>query len=322
MHKTMYASTMQVFHGISQMEQVFPASVVTIGNFDGVHRGHQQLLETVRREALAEGVAGVVYTFNPHPVKVLYPEKKTERMFDLKDQQEQFHKFGMKAVIVEPFTASFAKTSATVFIKEHIIEKLHPLTIVVGHDFSFGSSREGNLHFLEQTCREQGIKLIIVPPYRDGERPVSSSWIRESLKAGDVDTAAHLLARRYYVRGHVEQGFQRGRTIGVPTANITPDVEFVPRLGVYCTLTKVRDHYYPSITNIGVNPTFAEQGKVSAVKIESHLFDFDAQIYGEEVEVVLRHFIRDEKRFSGIDELKSQIQKDIQFAKDWFLKNA
>lgn len=308
---------MHIFQGVKQLNSPLAASVVTIGNFDGVHLGHQQLIDTVVREAKHFGVPSVVYTFHPHPVKVLHPERATYRLFDLKDQTEQFAERGIEHVIIEEFTKDFSQVSADDFLENYIEAFLHPKTLVVGHDFSFGAERAGNLKFLEDYCSRRGIRLIIIPPFRVEGHLVSSSQIRECLKNGEVEKASSLLGRTYYMRGHVEKGFQRGRTIGVPTANVHPDVEFMPRLGVYCTLTKFGGHFHPSVTNIGVNPTFQQQGS-SPVKIETHLFDFNAQLYGLEVEVYLLHFMRDEMKFSGLDELKVQIAKDIAETRRYF----
>lgn len=308
---------MHIYQGAKQLSAPLAASVVTIGNFDGVHLGHQQLVDNVVREANFFGVPSVVYTFNPHPVKVLHPERATYRLFDLRDQQEQFEQRGVEYVIVEEFTRAFSQVPPQDFLEQYIVGCLNPKTLVVGHDFSFGADRAGNLTFLEKFCSDRGIKLIIIPPFQYGGTVVSSSRIREKLKNGEVEAASELLGRTYYLRGHVEKGFQRGRTIGVPTANISPDVEFMPRTGVYCTLTKIGGHLHPSVTNIGFNPTFQEQGK-GPVKIETHLFDFDAHLYGVEVEVYLLHFIRDEKKFSGIEELKAQITNDIAETRRYF----
>lgn len=312
---------MQVYQGIKQLSSPLKASVVTIGNFDGVHLGHQQLIENVAREAQYFGIPSVVYTFQPHPVKVLHPERATERLFDLRDQQEQFAARGINMVIIEEFTKDFSKVTPQEFLENYIVKNLQPKTLVVGHDFSFGMNRAGNIPFLEKFCAEKGIRLIIIPPFQQAHLVVSSTRIREALKAGDVEKANELLGRNYYLRGHVEKGFQRGRTIGVPTANLHPDVEFVPRQGVYFTLTKFGGQKYHSITNIGINPTFHEDKK-SPIKIESHLFDFDAQLYGVEVEVFFLHFLRDEIRFNGIEELKVQIQKDMQAARRYFDEHA
>lgn len=309
---------MQVFEGIEKLPHSLASSVVTIGNFDGVHRGHQQLIETVVREARHFGVPSVVYTFHPHPMRILRPERPTLRLFDLRDQQEQFAKAGIEILVLENFTKEFSQISAAEFLKRCVVDRLQPKTLVVGHDFSFGAGRSGNISYLEHFSAEHGIRLIVIPPYQDAGGVVSSTRIRQALTDGDVALANELLGRTYYLRGHVEQGFQRGRTIGVPTANIHPDVDFVPRKGVYCTLTKVGHHLHPSITNIGVNPTF-QQGTVRGpLKIESHLLDFEALLYGVEVEVHLLKFLRDEKKFSGLEELKAQINQDIEHARGYF----
>lgn len=308
---------MQIFSGVQKIQPALTGSVVTIGNFDGVHKGHQQLIEMVVREARYYGVPSVVYTFDPHPMKVLHPERPTQRLFDLRDQQEQFAARGVDYVVIEEFTREFSQISPQSFFEDYLVTVLQPKTLVVGHDFSFGADRTGNIPFLENLCATRGIRLIIIPPFQLENAAVSSTRIREFLKNGDVELAKELLGRDYYLRGHVEQGFQRGRTIGVPTANVHPDVEFIPRKGVYCTLTKIGSHLQPSITNIGVNPTFQENGK-GPIKIETHLLDFDAQLYGMEVQVYLLKFIRDEQKFSGIDELKNQIQTDISQARRYF----
>lgn len=308
---------MQVLTGVRELQSPLAASVVTIGNFDGVHLGHQQLIENVVREAHHFAVPSVVYTFHPHPAKVLHPQRQTFRLFDLQDQQEQFAQRGVEFVIIEEFTKEFSQFSHVQFLEEFILKNLNPKTLVVGHDFSFGADRAGDIPFLEKFCAEKGIRLIIIPPLQLNNKTVSSSRIREALKSGDVEQAQELLGRRYYLRGHVQTGFQRGRTIGVPTANIHPDVEFMPRQGVYCTWTRIHGQTYPSITNIGINPTFSS-GSAAALKIETHLFDFEGQLYGLEVEVHLLHFLRDEKKFSGLEELKQQIQFDLQTARKFF----
>jgi riboflavin kinase/FMN adenylyltransferase len=222
--------------------------------------------------------------------------------------------------VIEKFTKEFARLTPQEFLEKILLQNFHPKTLVVGHDFSFGADRSGNIPFLEKFCRDHGITLIIIPPYQENGAVVSSTRIRSELKNGNVEVAKELLGRDYYLRGKVEKGFQRGRTIGVPTANIHPDVEFVPRKGVYCTLTNFGGKLHPSITNIGVNPTFQTDQK-SPIKIETHIFDFDAHLYDLEVEVVLRHFLRDEKKFSGIDELKKQIEQDIAMARKYFDEN-
>lgn len=308
---------MQIFSSVRSLNEPLASSVVTIGNFDGVHLGHRQLVETVVREARFFNVPSVVYTFFPHPVKVLNPDKPTYRLFDLEDQQERFKALGVEKVIIEAFTPDFAKVSAISFLDDYLVKYLNPKTLVVGHDFNFGADRSGNLRFLESYCAKKGIRLIIIPPFSVNNVVASSSKIRELLKAGEVEAASALLDRSYYLRGKVEKGFQRGRTIGVPTANLSPDVEFTPRLGVYITETLIGGKTYPSITNIGVNPTFSS-GAGSPIKIETHIFDFTAQLYGIDLTVKLLKFIRDEKKFENVNALVEQIKADMEIARKYF----
>jgi riboflavin kinase/FMN adenylyltransferase len=320
---------MQIYNGVKELKAemnsnlTLKSSVVTIGNFDGVHLGHQQLIDNVVREAQYLGAPAVVVTFDPHPLKVLALHSSkvnsVERLFDLRDQQEQFEARGINIVIIEPFTLDFAMVTAEEFLDQFIIKHLNPKTLVVGHDFTFGARRQGTLGFLEEYCAKKSIKLIIIPPFHLKDIIVSSTKIREALASGLVEYANELLGRNYYLRGHVQKGFQRGRLIGVPTANIHPDVEFMPRKGVYVTLTKFAGQTHRSITNIGVNPTFHE-GDLSQcpLKIESHIFNFDEHIYGIEVEVILLHFLRDEQKFSGIEPLVAQIKSDLLAAESYF----
>ncbi|MFP5518862.1 MAG: bifunctional riboflavin kinase/FAD synthetase [Bdellovibrionia bacterium] len=306
---------MQILHGFNENLPPFTGTVLTIGNYDGVHLGHQELLKCLVNEAAFFKVPSVVITFNPHPVKVLYPQRKTERLFDFQDQQEQMEKLGVDFCIIQKFSKEFSQLSAEDFFKDYLIKYLRPKTIVVGHDFSFGSQRTGNLDFLERHCSENGIKLIIIPPFKLRGAPVSSSRIRQALKAGELSEVKACLGRDFYLRGTVEKGFQRGRTIGVPTANITPDIEFVPRLGVYFTLAWIQGVAKPSITNIGMNPTVSD---TTNLKIETHIFDFSEQIYDQPIAVSLLKFWRDERKFSGIEELKQQIQLDLIEARNYF----
>jgi riboflavin kinase/FMN adenylyltransferase len=308
---------MHVFSGVKHLAGPIPGSVVTIGNFDGVHLGHQQLIQTVVREAQYYGIPSVVFTFEPHPGKVFHPERPTLRLFDSQDQKEQLEGFGVDKVILEPFNFEFSKMSPSDFLDNYISRQLNPKTLVVGHDFSFGAGRAGNLQFLEEYCSKKGIRLIIIPPFYFNQTIVSSSQIRRNLLAGEVEIANALLGRAYYFRGTVEKGFQRGRTIGVPTANISPDIEFTPRKGVYCTETLIGNHFHRSVTNIGNNPTF-QIGNPLKYKIETHLLNFDASLYGIEVKVHLQHFLREELKFSGAEQLKAQILSDIKNAQRFF----
>lgn len=308
---------MQIFQGVEEIPQDWGASVVSIGNFDGVHLGHQKLLRQAVHEAKTLGLPVVVFTFYPHPVTVLYPERKTQKLFDLRDQREQLDRLGVTHLIEQEFTHNFAKLSASDFLQFYLREKLKVKTLVVGYDFFFGANRQGDIPYLQKLCSDQHIKLVVVPAHEEGARIVSSTKIRESLKAGDLTAVYGLLGRNFYLRGIVHHGDARGRTIGVPTANMTPTVDFVPRRGVYITQTHYKGKTYQSITNIGINPTFHSEIEPS-IKTETHLFDFNEDIYGQEIQVDLLQFLRDERKFSGIQELLTQIHADIHQAKGYF----
>lgn len=308
---------MQIFQGVEALPSTMGASVVSIGNFDGVHRGHQALLQKAIDEAHALGIPSVVFTFYPHPVTVLYPERHVQRLFDQRDQHEQLAKLGIDLVVEQEFTLNFAKLSAEDFVQFYLIEKLHAQVLVVGYDFSLGVNREGTIAVLKEICARKHIRLEVVAAQNLSGLVVSSTRIREDLRQGHLEGVHELLGRSFYLRGLVHHGDARGRTIGVPTANMTPTVDFVPRKGVYVTRTFWKGHIYPSITNIGFNPTFQE-GKKPSIKAETHLLDFDDDLYGQEIQVEFLKYLRDEKKFSGIDELVKQIRADISQAREYF----
>lgn len=292
------------------------SSVVTVGNFDGVHLGHQYLLKELVKKAQSEKVAAVVCTFRPHPRTILYPEKPTHRLFDYRDQAEMMEKLGVDYLIEEKFTKDFSLMSGEEFLSSYIVRLFKPKHIVVGHDFNFGKNRQGDEHFLSEFCKRRDISLSILNPFEINAQVVSSSAIRKLLEHGDLQRAEEFLGRKYYLRGPVRVGHRRGRQLGVPTANISPAIEFVPRKGVYFTLTEHKNKLYPSISNIGYNPTFETED--SYLKVETHIFDFHEDIYGDQIKVELLHFHRDEMKFSGVEPLKKQIDKDILLAHDFF----
>lgn len=304
---------------IRTQEQSLPqidASVLTVGNFDGVHLGHQSLISAVVESAKNLGVPSIVCTFKPHPRAVLYPDIPIHRLFDYRDQCEMMQNLGVDFLIEEKFTKDFSLMSREEFLDFYIFRHFKPVHLIVGYDFSFGKNRTGDHHFLKQYCLEKNIKLTIQDALEMNNQVISSSVIRKFLEHGDLKKAEEFLGRRYYLRGPVRVGYQRGRTIGVPTANISPEIEFIPRKGVYFTKVYWKDQVFPSITNIGDNPTF--QNTDSYLKVETHIFDFNQEIYGDQIKVELFHFQRDEIKFSGVVELKNQIQKDIQEAQKFF----
>ncbi len=285
---------------------------ITIGNFDGVHLGHRELLR--RTVAAAKNFHGQakVFTFHPHPAQILAPEKAPLRLFDLQDQTEQFKALGIDQIEVIQFTPEFAKTSPEDFFAKFILRPPGAQALWVGHDFHFGQARKGNQELLRELCARQGFEFHVLEPVKLQGQSVSSTLIRNHLMAGELAQAEIFLGRAYFVRGEVVRGAARGRTIGFPTANLKlpPEMkQMLPlRRGVYVgEVSSLTQKIGAAVLNIGVNPTVS--GDLS-LKIEAHIFDFSNEIYGEQLKIELKEFLRDEKKFSSLDELKAQIQRD------------
>lgn len=304
---------------IRSQEQAIPhfkSSVLTIGNFDGVHLGHQKLLNEIITQSKLQRAPSVVCTFRPHPRTILSPGVPHHRLFDYRDQVEVMTKMGIDFLIEEKFSKDFSLMTAEQFLESYIEKLFKPVHMVVGYDFNFGKSRSGNIDFLKEFCHKKKWGLTVVKGFEKDGQIVSTSQIRKLLEHGDLQKAEEYLGRPYYLRGPVRLGYKRGRLLGVPTANLSPEIDFIPRKGVYFTWAFLRDKKIPSITNIGFNPTFEHSD--SYLKVETHLFDFDEDIYGEHLTIELCHFHRDEMKFANIDLLKTQIFKDIQMAKNYF----
>lgn len=291
-------------------------SVLTIGNFDGVHKGHQSLLKAVKHVSLTKKVPSVVCTFKPHPLTIIKPELVVHRIFDYKDQFEQIEKIGLDFLIEEKFTKQMSLLTGQEFLDNYIFKHFNPSVLVVGYDFSFGKNKQADHDFLKKYCEQKNKEIQIIDAVELNQQIVSTSLIKKCLENGDVKKAENLLGRTYYLRGPVKVGFRRGRTLGVPTANIHPAVDFIPRRGVYFTTTIVDNIEYRSITNIGINPTF--ENSENMIKVETHILDYNKDLYGTHVQVNLKEFYRDEKKFKSIDELKLAIMNDIDSARNYF----
>jgi len=290
-----------------------PLSVV-IGNFDGVHLGHQKLIQKSVQWAKDQGGKSMVLTFHPHPMQVLHPEKMHTRIFDLEDQKRQIQKCKASGVFLQPFSREFSEFSAQTFLNEFLYKSFQPQHLVVGFDFSFGKARSGHKEDLQKFCQQHLIQLDIVPPFLlDGEK-VSTSAIRNALLHGDLKKAQLFLGREYYLKGVIIKGEQRGRFLGFPTANIRPVVDFFPKTGVYATITRRKGKEYFSVTNIGLNRTFVD-GDLQPIKVETFLMDFNEDIYGEEIEVELIQYLREERKFPSVQDLTMQISADVQLAR-------
>ena len=292
-------------------------AVVTIGTFDGVHLGHQAIFKEMRR--LADEVNGetVVVTFHPHPRQVL--AIGTEKLRFICSQEEKlkkFEEFGIDNVVIIPFTKEFASTPSDEFIKDYIIERIHPAVIVVGYDHHFGKNRMGDFQMLNELGEKYGFKTVQVEAQDINEVAVSSTKIRNFLWAGNVKAANELLGYPYSVTGLVIRGNEIGRTIGFPTANLDIPNEFmmINNPGVYACRTEINGKRYDAMANTGTRPTIGDRADGDFI-IEVNVFDFEGDLYGKTLKVWFIDRIRDEVKFNGLEALKNQLHQDREKAK-------
>jgi riboflavin kinase/FMN adenylyltransferase len=305
---------MKIFHGTDNANIARP-TVLTLGVFDGLHRGHQQIIQTVVERAKAAGAVSTAITFDPHPRAVLHPESAPPLLQTLDQRLAALEFLGIEQTIVIRFNLEFAGTEAEPFLREVIFDRLQAREVYLGRGFAFGKGRAGNIELLRKISSELGFFADEVGEVQLRGQRISSSKIRELLAEGKVNRARAMLGRPYGVEGQIIRGNRRGHTIGFPTANLQPQNRVIPRTGVYVTATLIGDTWRRSITNVGVRPTFGADNEPS---VETYLFDFDGDLYGDVLRVRFLHRLRDEKKFSGIDELKAQINRDSQRALRYF----
>ena len=305
---------MRIFHG-TENANIQKPTVLTLGVFDGLHLGHQRIMQTVVKRAKTVSAQATAITFDPHPRAVLHPESAPPLLQTLDQRLANFEVLGIEQAIVIPFTQEFASNPAEDFLHDIVHDRLHAIEVYLGKGFAFGRGRGGNIELLRRMSEELGFFADEVPEVCVRGKRVSSSLIRALLSEGRVNLARRMLGRPYGVEGVIIRGNQRGRTIGFPTANLKPHNRVVPKNGVYATATLVDGTWRRSITNVGVRPTFDEGSDVS---IESYIFGFEGDLYGDVLRVRFLHRIRDERKFSGINELKAQIQKDTDRALNYF----
>jgi riboflavin kinase/FMN adenylyltransferase len=283
---------------------------VTIGNFDGVHRGHAALVTEVRRLAQAAAGPTVVLTFDPHPLQLLRPDRFLPLLTTPADRAAFLLAAGADEVILLQTTVDLLQLEPEEFFQRFLIAGLAARGVVEGEDFRFGHKRAGNIDLLCALCREAGVELSIVRPVAAEGQIVSSSRIRAALERGDVATAGQLLGRPHRLHGRVTVGEKRGRTLGFPTANLSPLMTFAPGKGVYAVRVILPEGVYPGAANIGPNPTFGEM----ASKVEIHLIGYAGDLYGEDLAVDFIARLRDTRPFAGIDELLTQLRQDVEQA--------
>lgn len=307
---------MQVIRGARSIEPPWDGSVVTLGTFDGVHQGHQALIRRAVEVARGEGVRAAAYTFDPHPARTVAPQYAPKTLMPLDRRIDHMAALGIDTVVIENFDATFAQVPADDWVETFLVDRLRPRLVVVGFNFTYGRARGGNPEQLRRMGAHLGFRVEEVSPVRVGAVTASSSRVRAFLLEGNPKGARDLLGRPYGLTGVVVKGDQRGRSIGFPTANLELEGELVPAHGVYATqvrwLSEPERSLHPAITNIGARPTFRGQ----SVTVETHLLDFDDDLYGQRVEVELLDYIRGERRFDGPDELVTQIRSDVRAARD------
>lgn len=305
---------MELLRGIHSLTAQHRGCVLSIGNFDGIHLGHKAVLSRLLLEAQRLQVPATVMTFEPQPAELFCGDNAPARLSRLRDKFVQLAKQGIDRLLCISFTHKFANISAQDFIETLLIKKLDVKFLVVGDDFHFGYQRQGDFQLLQAAGEKYGFEVIDTQSLLQQQQRISSSRIRDFLALGELQQAASMLGRKYSITGRVGHGQKLGRTIGVPTANLLLKRRVSPVCGVFVvSILGIDEHIYQGVANIGKRPTV--QG--IRQQLEVHLFDFNGDLYGQQLEVVLEEKLRDEIRFDSFAQLKMQIDKDIQLAREW-----
>jgi riboflavin kinase/FMN adenylyltransferase len=307
---------MQILEGLHELiPQGTPELAITFGNFDGVHSGHQQLIKELRKKASDDNQVLGIVTFIPHPRKILQIHADGFLLTSYKQRRKLLSELGVDYLIEIPFNRDFSTLSAADFLDKYILTYPALKAIYLGWDFAFGANKEGDADIVKKHCHGRNIVVEEFGVYPVANETVSSTVIRNALVAGDMIKARSLLGRPFLIEGIVVKGEGRGKRIGVPTANLQIDTDIIhPASGVYVTETSTKNMTYRSVTNIGHNPTFKDNKKLT---IETHLIDFDEDLYGETLEVKFLERLRSEKKFATVNDLIEQIKKDIQLGRDY-----
>lgn len=311
---------MLVLHDPLKQTDLPRGCVATIGNFDGIHVGHLEIIGGVVKRARALGRPATVITFHPHPMSIVAPDRVPKQILTLAQKEEILGCLGVEALLVIPFTHEFSRWSADRFIDEFLVGSLRVAEVRIGRDFCFGAGREGNLAKLEAAGRRHGFGVAGVSEVRVRGIRVSSSIVRDALEKGAIRVVELALGRTYFIDGRVATGRRLGRKIGVPTVNVDPANELFPGSGVYVTTSRFGsfERCFQSVTNIGVRPTLYEN---YGLTIESHILDFDSNVYGDTVRVYFHQLLRREQRFRSALELTDQIRQDIDRSRRYFLRH-
>lgn len=311
---------MLVLHDPFRQTDLPRGCVATIGNFDGMHVGHQEIIRGVVDRARQLGRPSAMVTFHPHPLSVVAPDRVPPQILTLAQKEELLREMGVDAMLVVPFTPEFSRWTAGRFIEEFLVGALAVAEVRIGRDFCFGAGREGNLAMLAAAGKKYGFAVEGVPEVRLRGIRVSSSIVRDAIRKGTMRTVELALGRTYFLDGRVATGRRLGRKIGFPTVNVDPANDLFPGSGVYITTSRFESfsRSFESVTNIGVRPTLYEN---YATTIESHILDFDSNVYGDTVRVYFHQLLRREQQFRSALELTLQIRQDIERARRYFLRH-
>jgi len=298
---------MEILNCLSPGKNTVGPCVVSLGNFDGVHLGHRELFRRLVVMAKEKGCRSVVYTFTPHPLKVLLPER-SPRLLNTPDEKRRLIEASHIDTLIEaPFTTELAEMSPERFVDEILVAALQARGLVIGYDYAFGKNRAGNADFLQRYCADKGIEVVVLQPVGSDGLPYSSTRVRQMLREGKVAEAVNLLGRHYNLEGKVVPGKQRGRKLGFPTANLQTEKEQLPAAGVYAVKVRYNLQEYNGVVNLGSCPTFANNRPT----IEVHLLDFSGNLYGRRIRIYFVERLRGEKKFSNLQELTTAIEADI-----------
>jgi riboflavin kinase / FMN adenylyltransferase len=305
--------TMQVLHGLDGLKALPAGSIMTIGNFDGVHRGHQLILRDVRERA-KDGAIAAVLTFYPHPTRVLRPDKAPPLLMTLDQRLAAFRREGIGAAFVLRFDGALAALSAEDFVARYLVETMQVEAVFVGDNFRFGHKQGGDVKLLTELGERWGFRVMTVPPVIDSGVVISSTAIRQEILRGAVDEARRLLGYPFTLEGEIRPGTGLGRKLVVPTLNLATSDQILPAKGVYATEARVDGKTYKAATNVGVRPTFDGAG----ITVESHLIDFSASLSEGPMQVRFWERIRGEQKFASPQELREQVLRDVDRAKAYF----
>jgi len=306
---------MQVIFNLHEIKKPFINPVLTIGNFDGVHKGHLALFDKVKERAKAIAGQSVVMTFEPHPLKVMRPANGPQLITHTGQKLELIEKAGIDIIVCVSFDREFAAIPARDFVNNILVRKIGIKEIVVGYDYTFGHNREGDINLLRETGKDFGFVVHLVGPVEIDQTLVSSTSIRRLVQEGRMEEARVLLGRDFEVQGTVVRGRNRGgRLLGFPTANLNPHGELLPKRGIYAVKLLIDEVIFSGVTNVGYNPTFGGTG----LTIETHILDYSGELLGKTIKVHFIKRLRDEKTFKTVEDLSDQIARDISQAKDLF----